>query len=318
MSLVPPINGNAALSAARAIAKPSPALTTQEKEDCVAELHRAAIVAQQLACDAAELPDPGCHVRLLVTNRSGWAGANIESFPFMLADAAATSSRQELGYANRIKAQLYGVQFGTALGMISSRVLGQFDPFIPGGRLVIVAPNIVEAEKELALCPSDFRLWVSVHELTHRLQFHAAPWLASYLQDLILQLLAETKNQEAVFWRELSPINLAALDKVTAVMSILEGHADVMMDEVGTEVIATLPTLRTALAQRRRRNSDKILRKILGLDTKMAQYRDGAAFCRDVLSRADKTTLNQVFASAESLPTKAELSDAAAWLARIG
>ena len=319
MSLIPPINWNAAVGTARAVAKTSPSLSLQEKEDCVAQLQQAAVVAQKLACEASELPDPGCHVQLLVTNRSRWVGANVESLRLALTDATSEIAAEQ-GFSERIKARLYGVQLGSALAMISSRVLGQFDPFVAGGRLMIVAPNILEAEKELALDPHDFRLWVSVHELTHRLQFHAAPWLSTYLQDLILQVMAERKNQEGITsWKQVSPTqNLATLDKITAVMSILEGHADVMMDEVGIAAIPTLPSLRDALARRRRRSSDKILRKVLGLDAKMAQYRDGAVFCREVLTRSDKATLNQVFTSPESLPTRNELADAAAWLARIG
>ena len=75
-----------------------------------------------------------------------------------------------------------GAEVGGLLGFLGGKVLGQFDPFHdPAGRLLLVAPNIVHVERELEADPTDFRLWVCLHEETHRVQFTAVPWMRDHL-----------------------------------------------------------------------------------------------------------------------------------------
>ena len=267
-----------------------------------------------------------------------------------------------------IGARITGVEVGALLSYLAPKVLGQFDPFYPelaavdqpsdsadgltdsatfeelppGGRLLLVAPNIVTVERELELVPADFRLWVCLHEETHRVQFTAVPWLRGYLNSQIAEavataeidagalaaMLREAVKRLAEAARgdsEVSIIDLVQtpeqreiIERITAVMSLLEGHADVVMDGVGPEVIGTIAEIRRRFTVRRQgQGFDKIIRRLLGLDAKMRQYRDGAAFCKAVIAEVGMDGLNRVWTSPETLPTMAEITDPQLWLARM-
>jgi coenzyme F420 biosynthesis associated uncharacterized protein len=235
---------------------------------------------------------------------------------------------------------------------MSSKVLGQFDPFYAGpgldgtpaaGRLLLVAPNIVHVENELDVDRTDFRLWVCLHEETHRVQFTAVPWMRDHIQgeieklvgaiDLdpsrVASLLAEgvrrvgdvVRGQDDVSLVEIfsTPAQREVMDRITAVMSLLEGHADVVMDGVGPEVIPSVDDIRKKFNQRRKGAGylDRVLRRLLGLDAKMAQYRDGAAFVRGVVDKVGMEDFNAVWSEPANLPSKAEIGDPAAWVRRV-
>ncbi len=199
------------------------------------------------------------------------------------------------------------------LGFMSSKVLGQFDPFhqVPGedGRLLLVAPNIVHVERELGVDPHDFRLWVCLHEETHRVQFTAVPWLRDHLHGEMRKILGEIEQDPAKMLGDglkrvgelvrgkaegslvdlfSSPEQKQVIDNITGVMSLLEGHADVVMDGVGPEVIPTVDAIRAKFTERRKGlgGLDRLIRRLLGIDAKMAQYRDGAVFVRAASTRS--------------------------------
>jgi coenzyme F420 biosynthesis associated uncharacterized protein len=230
---------------------------------------------------------------------------------------------------------------GGLLGFLGSKVLGQFDPFHePSGRLLLVAPNIVHVERELDADPSDFRLWVCLHEETHRVQFTAVPWMRDHLFAEIGKL-AETMEPagllddglgriaEAIKGARASggslldvvstPEQKDLIDRLTGVMSLLEGHADVVMDGVGPSVIGSVGKIRSKFNERRKGVGvlDKVLRRLLGLDAKMAQYRDGAAFVRHVVDEAGMEQFNAVWDRPEHLPSKVEIKDPASWMTRV-
>ena len=158
-------------------------------------------------------------------------------------------------------------------------MLGQYEIFGTGGRLLLVAPNIVAAERKLGVDPADFRLWVCLHEVTHQLQFTAVPWLKPHLESEIAAVrrghrpdrrraaasgcrtccaasptpsAAATTNSEGLMALIKDPAQRAVLDRVTAVMSLVEGHAEYVMDGVGPDVVPTVHTLRKRFAQRRK------------------------------------------------------------------
>jgi coenzyme F420 biosynthesis associated uncharacterized protein len=116
-----------------------------------------------------------------------------------------------------------------------------------------------------------------------------------------------------------SPEQKAILDRVTGVMSLLEGHADVVMDGVGPDVIPSVASIRAKFTERRKGvgTLDRLLRKLLGLEAKMAQYRDGAAFVRAVVDKVGMDGFNSVWATADNLPTLAEIHDPDSWVARV-
>lgn len=223
-----------------------------------------------------------------------------------------------------------------ALAFLSTRVLGQYDPF--GRHLLFVAPNLVHLEAHYGLDAMDFRLWVALHETTHAVQFAAAPWLADYFADLTAKLLqgldkAETsttlntwlsasmrEESDAPLLNELfSAEQQDDLDRVTALMSLLEGHADVVMDAISPARLASVRRIR-ACFDRRRNNPGRIealIRRAFGIDDKLAQYQRGAKFVEAVIDEVGHDGFNRVFQSPAHLPTFAEISAPSDYIARI-
>ena len=194
---------------------------------------------------------------------------------------------------------------------------------------------------EIGADPSDFRLWVCLHEETHRVQFTAVPWMRDHLFAEI-QKLAETMEPSSLLDEGglariadalkgsrdsgtslldvvSTPEQKELIDRMTGVMSLLEGHADVVMDGVGPTVIPSVEKIRGKFTERRKGVGvlDKILRRLLGLDAKMAQYRDGAIFVRHVVDTAGMEQFNAVWERPEHLPSKAEIKDPQAWMTRV-
>ncbi len=336
------------------LAPPGPTASRTELERVVAGLRDAAERARPLALRAARLGEAveasgraDQRAAVVVVDRPGWALAAARSFSGL----APMPERAPDGVGDHLRAGPVTAQAAALLSLLAGRVLGQFDPFAtdapPGGRLVLVAPNVMEMRARLSADEQDFALWVCVHEQTHALQFAAAPWLADHLRREVRALVAELAAARApevtsaleravrglggrsrpadgddlgVLGLVLDPAQRARLDAVTAVMSLLEGHAEVTMDSVGTRSIPTARRLRARFdAQRRRRTSapDRVLRRLLGLDAKMAQYRRGAAFVRAVRRAAGRGALDAVWAGPESLPTALEIGDPRAWVRRV-
>lgn len=312
-----------------------PTPSHQEVADVVAELRAAAGRARELALDASGLADalarPGAVTQpapVLVVDRAGWARAAATSF------VALSGGRPVPGTT---------AQAGAVLALLATRVLGQFDPYTDAaGRLLLVAPNVLRSEQAMRAPARDFRLWVCVHEQTHALQFAAAPWLAEHLRGELAQLLAEveaTPPREEVGavlaglvrvlrgeargqWSVLDVLPAGQrerVERVTAVMSLLEGHADVTMDAAEAAIPASR-TLRSRLEAKRSSTApaDRLLRRLLALDVKLAQYRDGAAFVRGVRERGGPAALDVVWESPDALPRPGEIADPGAWLRRVG
>jgi coenzyme F420 biosynthesis associated uncharacterized protein len=238
-------------------------------------------------------------------------------------------------------------------------VLGQYETFAPasrelpagakGGRLLLVAPNIVHVERELDVEPHDFRLWVCLHEETHRTQFTAVPWLRDHLEGEIQSFLGETEVDPMTVLERIreaaqslaggrpegeedddsgrslveivqTPAQREILGRLTAVMSLLEGHADFVMDGVGPDVVPSVAEIREKFQQRRAKGAsrlDSALRKLLGLDAKLRQYRDGERFVRAVVDQVGMDGFNRVWTSPNTLPTKTEIAKPADWVARV-
>lgn len=326
--------------------KPGPRVKAGEATRLVSSLRHHADEAASYVREVTELDAPRRKSEVLVVDRRSWLSANVASFEQALSRSGslAQADLRAASPAQRLAARGSGVQIGTLLAYLSSKVLGQFDPFHRvgdrQGRLLLVAPNVLKVERDLAVDPEDFRLWVCLHEETHRVQFGHAPWLAEHLQDQMARLLglsgdftlttawrrwraslASSDSPEGASLIELvsTPEQQRVIDQVSAVMSLLEGHADVMMDQVGPEVIPSVRVIRSRFNQRRSSTGpDRTIRRLLGLDAKMAQYREGAVFCRRVLDEVGTAGLNLAFTSPNTLPTMAEIGDPTLWLGRVG
>lgn len=349
-----------AASAAARLAPPGPKASREEIAQLVAELREAGDRAVDPVAQTARLHTPPGAPPALVVDRAGWIRANSASMGAMLAPVlddvvakkraadrlrAQRAGRElpELGPASQaFSSKVTGTEVAGILSWVSTKVLGQYD-LAPQGtpRLMFVAPNILGAERELKVVPTDFRLWVALHEETHRVQFTGVPWLREHLiseaRSLGGQVLPEPEDmgrriseiagkipgvlrgEEDITQVVATPEQRARLAEVTAVMSLLEGHADVIMDEVGPSVIPTVAQIRRRFTERRKGtgNVDKVLRRLLGMDAKMRQYRDGAVFVRAVIDAVGTDGFNQVWTSPETLPRATEIADPQAWVARV-
>ncbi len=335
------VDWEVAASLGARLAGDGPAVGPGEAAAVVAELRAGAERSTGLVRDYTGLVAQERTAPVLVVDRAGWVRANTQGFQAIIDPLVTKLSEKKgppTGLAKAIGSRVTGAEIGLVLGFLGSKVLGQFDPFFePDGRLLLVAPNIVTVERELQADPTDFRLWVCLHEETHRVQFTAVPWMREHLfgevralsesvepakltEDVVNRLVDSLKGGGASLAEVMAtPEQRAILDRVTGMMSLLEGHADVVMDGVGPSVIPSVASIRAKFNRRRQGvgSLDKILRRLLGLEAKMAQYRDGAAFVRAVIDKAGMDQFNAVFAAADNLPDKAEISDPDRWMSRV-
>ena len=350
------IDWDLAVSTASRLAGPGPVITRPEAAAGVAELRAGATASTSLVREFTGLAANERTAPVLVVDRRGWIQANADGFADVIGPLI-EKLQAKRGAPNSVTetvgSKVTGLEVGGLLGFMSSKVLGQFDPFYSGpgldgtgtstGRLLLVAPNIVHVENELGVDPTDFRLWVCLHEETHRVQFTAVPWMRDHIQGEIEHLVGAidldpsrvaamlgeglrrvgdvVRGQDDVSLLDIfsTPAQREVMDRITAVMSLLEGHADVVMDGVGPEVIPSVEVIRKKFNQRRKGagHFDRVLRRLLGLDAKMAQYRDGAAFVRGVVDKVGMADFNAVWAEPANLPSKDEIGDPGAWVRRV-
>ncbi len=296
-----------------------------------------------------------------VVDRPGWIAATAEG----MARLTAPLTDRLAPKVTPIGRAAAGTQIGMVLGFLAGRVLGQFDPLLDPraeqtstdptvdqtstearaeqtgtGRLLLVAPNIVKVERELRVDPADFRMWVCLHESTHRLQFTAVPWLRNHFvgqvgefgaaadidsREIIGRMVRAVRGRHpdsGLSWIESvqTPAQRAVFDRLMALMSLLEGHADHVMDAVGPRVVPTVTSIRSAFTDRRRKGRgpiDRLLRSLLGMDMKMSQYIKGEAFVSQVVSEAGMGGFNTVWSSPQTLPSRDEINNPEAWMARV-
>lgn len=243
-----------------------------------------------------------------------------------------------------VASRALGVQLGALLGLLSSKVLGQY--VLPlgrdgGGELVVVGPNVLELGEDDPRLAVDVRRCVLLHEVTHRLQFDGAPWLGGHLQSLLDRYLEHTRLDTANLLEVgsrlpdavtrvrdtgsvqpllevvLTPEQVEVMGEAQGLMSLLEGHGNAAMFDAGDGLVSDGQAVRDALAQRRGDITSKILTAVAGLETKRRQYREGEAFVRGVLDLGGVDALNHAFERADNLPGADEVDDPAGWLARV-
>jgi coenzyme F420 biosynthesis associated uncharacterized protein len=374
------VDWNLAVSTATRIARPGPEVSRDEARAVVAELRRHAVTSERHVREFTRMDSGAADTPVLVVDRPGWVRANVAGFrevlqPLMQRVRERRSATPGGLALSVVGSKVTGVEVGMLLSFLSSRVLGQYETFAPAspqlpaagggdaagrGRLLLVAPNIVHVERELDVQPHDFRLWVCLHEETHRTQFTAVPWLKDHLEGEIQAFLREAdvdpgtlverirqavqsmtgggKGQEKDKDQEeaeaasegggsgsfvdlvQTPGQREILERVTAVMSLLEGHADYVMDGVGPDVVPTVAEIREKFTRRRQTGAgrlDRALRRLLGLDAKLRQYRDGERFVRTVVDEAGMDGFNKVWTSPNTLPTLDEIAKPERWVARV-
>lgn len=338
-----PVDYDLAIATARRLAPAPPQVSWAEAGEIVTELRGLAVQAEEHVRGVTGLVPPGDVLEATVVDRGGWAEANVEGFRVVLEPITRKlEEKEQNALAAGVTAKVAGVQMGSVLSWLSSKVLGQYEAFTAAGtpgRLIMVAPNIVETERRLDVDPHDFRLWVALHEVTHRTQFTAVPWMHDHVRaEIGLLLEATSLNDPAQLLERLkavatglprggslveliqTPEQKVVLDRVTAFMSLLEGHAEHVMDGVGPSVVPSVRHIRKRFDQRRKERGgvlDTVLRKLLGMDLKALQYAEGKVFVDTAVRELGMTGFNRVWESPATLPTRAEIKAPLDWVRRI-
>jgi coenzyme F420 biosynthesis associated uncharacterized protein len=236
-------------------------------------------------------------------------------------------------------------EVGGLLGLFARRVLGQYeldllDPSQPP-RLLLVGPNLDHAAVELRADREELVTWVTLHEVTHAVQFGAVSWLRDLLGGTLRELLsaldvkpdlgallrigvddlralADSVREGGLLGAVVGTERRALLDRVQGTMGLVEGHAEWTMDRAGASVLRDVDALRAAMDRRREDRAPllRILDRLLGFDLKLRQYTQGREFCDAVVAARGEAGLRDAWASADLAPTVAELGDPSLWLRR--
>jgi coenzyme F420 biosynthesis associated uncharacterized protein len=346
------IDWNVATSTGVRWVRPGPQVTMAEARKVVAELRQLAEEVAEPVRELTGLPGAADDGLVAVVDRPGWIRANVDGFRVVL-DPLVRHLQERGGpvgggVISAVGSRVTGMQAGLILSYLASRVLGQYELFLPpdpdasgqdapAGRLTLVAPNIVMIERELGVDPSDFRRWVCLHEETHRTQFTSVAWLRPYVQEQMTAFLLASDLDPASILDKLrgaaeavtgsgsiieaiqSPRQREILERLTSVMTLVEGHGDYVMDAVGPSVVPSVAQIRAKFSARRGSSGriEQALRRILGIDLKMKQYEQGSRFVQTVVGEAGMATFNKVWTSPETLPKPDEIADPLAWLERV-
>jgi coenzyme F420 biosynthesis associated uncharacterized protein len=295
---------------------------------------------------------------LLVFDRPDWIETNLGSFELIFKPLAESygktldnleqQRKKPLRLGRKFTHGLLTVQLGMVIGYLARNVLGQFDLGLPrpkdSGKLYVVYPNMLKAERNLRLVPKDFRLWITLHEVTHAFEFAANPWLRDYMRSLMeryfksvslrleemsLRLkpgelrdpkrLNEIMNQGGLVSIVHSPEQREILSEIQAFMSLVEGYSNLIMDMVGVDIIPSFKEMSNAFRHRRdsKSGAERFVEKMLGFDLKLQQYQVGELFCKEVVEKKGLDFLNMAWKRKETLPTGDEIRQAYLWIERM-
>ncbi len=311
--------------------------------------------AEELVEAATGLRSQHGPARARVTDRAGWVRANVGSFQRLLRPLTdRLGERLGSSPASSAARKVGGVEVGLLLGWMSARVLGQYDMLVvddPSDAsaddqdvVYYVGPNVLALEKRFAFPPREFRLWLALHEVTHRAQFTGVPWLREHYLGLVQETLGSMDPDPKRFLDALarvvadlrsgrrplddggivtllaSPDQRVALDKVGGLMSLLEGHGDITMDRAGADHIPSAARFARVLRERRASANPgaKLVQRLIGLEAKLNQYAQGERFIQEVERLGGgPSALEPVWRGASWLPTLAEIKDPVEWLDRV-
>jgi coenzyme F420 biosynthesis associated uncharacterized protein len=340
------------------LARQEPPVTEYTRRQAYEQLAESARASEVPVREVTGLIEGGEIQEARIVDRPEWIRAAAQSMRVMTGGAEGDSKPRA------VSGRIAGVQTGAVLAFVSSGILGQYDPFAGGGlgrsdagnghgggELLLVYPNVIAVERQLRVVPKDFRMWVCLHEVTHRVQFRANPWLAEHMSSALAVLTEDAaedltkvvgrlskyvRDRQVVVKNgepELNSTGMlgllravqgetqrAALDRLLVLGTLLEGHAEHVMDAVGPAVVPSVATIRLRFDQRRQRKQSplqRLLRALLGVDAKMSQYTKGKAFVDEVVGKVGMQRFNAVWTDAESLPLPTEIDEPQRWIDRV-
>lgn len=281
-----------------------------------------------------------------VISRDDWVRTNAASFAALMAPLEESLAKTS-GIGRGAVGKVMGMELGAVLGFLSKRVLGQYELVLPtgdddrGDTVLFVGANVLAMERKFEFRPSHFRFWVALHECAHRAQFTGVPWMRDYFLSLVGELVASSRTSGGQVARVVgalakgeasredvlgdagliglfaSPQQQIVLDKVQALMSLLEGHGHVVMDRIGEREIVDVARMSSVLKARRKDPKTAAFMKLIGIEMKLKQYEQGAKFIASVEKTASWDVLSMAWESPDALPTLAEIEDAPLWLDRM-
>ena len=346
------VDWNLAATLGGKLARPEPAATDYTRRQAIDQLSEAARAAEIPVREVTGLAEGGDVPEARIVNRPEWIRAATRSMRVMTGGPA-----DDTGKPRMISGRVAGAQTGAVLAFVSSGILGQYDPFAAGGgELLLVYPNVIAVERQLRVVPADFRMWVCLHEVTHRVQFRANPWLADLMSESLAVLtedggddVTQVVGRVAGYVRERrtatndaeangqpaepgssgvlgllravqSEPQRQALDRLLVLGTLLEGHADHVMDAVGPAVVPSVATIRRRFDDRRHRHQpplQRLMRALLGIDAKMSQYTRGKAFVDEVVGAVGMEQFNTIWTSPETMPRPNEIDEPRLWMQRV-
>ena len=317
--------------------------------------------AEELVAASTGLRSAAGPARARVTDRAGWVSANVASFQRLLGPHFDRLDPSRLSGSNAVLSQLAGplatagrtatgAQMGVVLGWLSTRVLGQYDLLLTEEAaddqdiVYFVGPNVVTLERQHGFAPREFRLWLALHEVTHRCQFTAIPWMRDYFVSLVEEgigslepdpsrLAASLKRMTEEIRAGRNPLDdngalglvatpeqLEGLHRIQALMSLLEGHGDVTMDRAGAADIPSAAHFSSVLRARRKQahGLSRILQQLIGIEAKLRQYEEGERFIAAVEESGGPALLDHAWRGPAWLPSLEEIRDPSAWITRVG
>jgi coenzyme F420 biosynthesis associated uncharacterized protein len=316
--------------------------------------HRAALgesLAEVVAeAEAAVAGFTGLHLqgpptRPWVMRRDEWIVQNLRGFEGVLEPVTQRLLGPRLqGPMAPLRRKALAVQVGALLGYLGRKVLGQYDLFLPPDDrdlLYFVGPNVIEIERRYRFPPRDFRLWLALHEVAHRLQFDGTGWLRGYLTGLVDEYLGtieldvralldglrrareearrNPRSREMGFlFLLMTPAQRETFRKMQALMSVLEGHGNFVMDSLSEGRVRGADRMRQTLQQRRhRRGLERAMQRAVGIDVKVRQYDQGERFVAEAVALAGEEGFARVWESPEHLPTLEEIVRPRDWVERV-
>jgi coenzyme F420 biosynthesis associated uncharacterized protein len=342
-----PLDWGLAERVARRVAGRDPLVTSYLGESLRADFASVTTQAEQLVAEYTGLRAPGS-ARAQVVDRATWVSANVASMRRLLAPLTArVGERMAASAVAPIGRRIAGTETGVLLGYLAQRVLGQYDLLVledegAADAVYYVGGNILALEKRFAFRPRDFRLWIAVHECTHRAQFTGVPWMKPYYLSLVqatlssidpdprrlVQALARAADELRNGRNPLDDGGLVALlasdeqrgalARVQSLMSLLEGHGNSVMNRIGRDHVAGQARMARVLHARRQSTGlASVLHKVVGLESKMRQYEVGESFVAEVELEAGPRAIDAAWQGPEMLPDADELRDPQAWLRRV-
>ncbi|MFP3906059.1 MAG: zinc-dependent metalloprotease [Acidimicrobiales bacterium] len=308
--------------------------------------------AERLVADATGLQSLSGSARARVTDRPGWINANVASFQRLLRPLTdKVGPRLSRGPIAPVARGVAGAELGALLGWMSTRVLGQYDLLViededPEEQDIVyyVGPNILALEKRFAFPPREFRLWLALHEVTHRAQFTGIEWMRPHFLSLVEATVDSVDPDPQRFVEALRRITEAlregrkplddgglamlfagpeqrqVLERLGGLMSLLEGHGDVTMDRAGADLIPNADRFGRVLRSRRKqlRGPAKLIQRLLGLEAKLSQYEQGEQFIAAIEAAGGPELLDRAWEGPDNLPSMDEIRDPDLWIERLG